>query len=279
MKQRILRTGFASFVFATALLLFNNCSDVGFSGDSGNTSSSGGGNPGNLGLPNDPTQPPPDVAVKNCATAMSNGSIKTHTQTIRFEDTKVESGRNNVCLFNQGDNLSPLNEFIRARYDQYTTLNLPPGAVVCDIEMNTPTQQFRYDDVFFLTFNGRVLATNDNTALRDSPSGGNISAMGMNIPSIAYDWMSVREEPFQNNVRDDYCLGRSQGAANCTWPLTQQTGNIVFDFAPEIFLRLALTRPVSQQTFGFTITGDNDPSDDCFHERLEFSMSVKYYQQ
>ncbi|MGE4130175.1 MAG: hypothetical protein AB7F86_00975 [Bdellovibrionales bacterium] len=274
------------------------CSKVGFAGSEAETQGSNtingidGGGPSNASNPdpvppvqNPPTTPPsnpptvlpPDVVIQNCALAQAMGSVLTSTQSIVFEDTKVETGRAQVCEWEVGDNLSKQDGTLRARYEQTAALNLPAGAVVCDVQMQTPLQKFQYDDVFFLTFNNRILASNDMTAVNRLTPEGKIQADGKMMDLYQYDWLGIRTAPFQNNTREDYCLGATDGISSCTWPLTEQAGDIIFQFHPELFIRLGLADSVTNQKFGFIITGDNDPSTDCYHEKLEFSMTVKYY--
>lgn len=221
--------------------------------------------------------PPVEVAIQNCASATTAGTLKTANQTIRFEDTKVESGRNQVCEFGVGDNLTVKDGVLRAQYRQVQKVNLPENAVVCDIQMQTDLQHFKYDDTFFFTFNNRVLATNHWNALKRLTPEGNVLADTKQTPVFEYNWLGVRDAAFQNALRDDYCLGSEQGLSTCSWPLTEQTGSIHFQFHPELVLQLGLKRKASEQEFAFIITGDNDLNSDCYHERLEFDLSVKYY--
>ncbi len=218
------------------------------------------------------------VQVKtDCDNARSLNRLRTLNQKIVFDDTKIESGRAQVCQFGIDGNLSMVNTRMQARYEQYRNLNLPTGAVVCDLNMTTPLQRFKYDDVFVFTFNGRILATNNRTALYQTTPEQTLNIRNAGPVSIyRYDWLSLRTRLFEN-VADDYCLGSTQGAATCQWPVTEQNGNIQFDFDQQLLIALGLFYASNQQQFGFIITGDNDPSLDCYHERLEFDMNVQYY--
>lgn len=218
-----------------------------------------------------------EQAKVQCDNARRLNQLRTSNQKIVFDDTRIESGRSNVCLFEVGNNLAMRDTRMQARYEQYRTLNLPANAVVCDLNMTTPLQRFRYDDVFVFTYNNRVLATNNRSALFQSRPEATLQVMNAgNVPVYNYDWLSLRTRAFQN-VADDYCLGASQGAASCRWPVTEQNGNIQFDFDQQLLIALGLVAPSNNQQFGFIITGDNDPSLDCYHERLEFDMTVEYY--
>jgi hypothetical protein len=216
-----------------------------------------------------------------CNQARLSGSLKVHQQVVRFEDTKIESGRNQICQFapagaNVNDNLDVRNCYLRGRYDQSSLLNLPNGAVICDVKMTNNLQSFRYDDNFFFTLNGFLLASSNKTAVQKGLRAGNLQYANKNIPIFKYYWLGVRDQKFEN-VADDYCLGVDQSEATCQWPVTERQGNIRFQFSPALLVAVSLVTPSDQQTFGFTITGDKDLDLDCYHERLDFSMSVDYY--
>ena len=152
------------------------------------------------------------------------------------------------------------------------------NAVICDLDMKTDIQQFKYDDVFLFSFNNFILATNNKTALLNTtaPEATLRFGTGANIPVYSYDWLKLRGAGFFN-VADDFCLGEDQNLANCSWPVTERPGNIVFDFDEKILIALGLTANSSNQNFSFVITGDNDLNDDCFHEALSFEMNISYY--
>lgn len=213
----------------------------------------------------------------NCENARQQNQLRVHNQKIQFEDTKIESGRNEVCLFGQDGNDDIRNTYMQARYEQTQNVNLPAGAVICDLEMTTSVQGFRYDDVFVLTYNNRVLATNNKSALMMSQPEAQLKiASQQNVPIYKYDWPSLRGLPFQN-IEDDYCVGENQNLSSCRWPVTERPGSIFFDFDQRLLIALGLQNKPENQKFGFIITGDNDLSLDCYHEKLEFNMNVQYY--
>jgi hypothetical protein len=268
-KDQKLRWIFGVLAIGVLATAFNNCSKVGFSSEPPSVDS--------LGKPTDPSGPTVPEIITNCNNAMARGALQTSAQTLRFEDTKQETGRSTVCQFGTGDNLSEQDGSLRARYEQSQALSLPANAVICDVQMQTNLQSFKYDDVFLLTFNDRILATNDKTALnqRLTPES-QLTVASKQVPLYKYDWLALRTAPFANVV-DDYCLGKDQGLSTCSWPVTEQAGQIKFSFTPELLINLGAKASAANQKFGFVITGDNDDSLDCYHERLEFSLSVKYY--
>ena len=227
-----------------------------------------------------PTPPPVPEIIASCDKALAAGKLITADKVITFEDTKVESKRSQVCEFNKGDNLSMKNEFLRARYEQQQVLSLPTNAVLCDFDVLVTKQSFKYDDVFYLTFNGVVLATNlSRTIPKTASESIMIGKPSQPIAFHTYKWLDVRDQSFTgiNATAEDYCLGKAQGLSRCKWPLSEQTGTIEFDFNRELLAAIG-ARPVNkQQVFGFAITGDDDPNVDCYHEKLSMSLKVKYY--
>jgi hypothetical protein len=260
-------------LWLTLTIGFNNCTGVAFS-------SGGDGQNKTTGTP-PPILPPPAEVIKNCDNAAANGTLQTISQSINFEDTGVETGHtdhHDICPFDQGDNLGMRDSHMRARYEQERALNLPANAVICDVTATTQLQSFRYDDIFWFSFNGFLLATNNKTALyeRQNPDARLKTTSGKLVDLYKYNWLKIRDAHFAN-VADDYCLGNDEGLASCSWPITEQQGNISFQFDKEILMQLGLQSLPNFQAFKFVITGDNDPNVDCYHEKLEFQMTVKYY--
>ena len=233
----------ATLIFVT-IVSFNNCSQ-----------------PGKLAVSDQKavtvaTDPIVQEILLNCQRAQANGHLLTVTKTINFEDTRVESGKQQICDFAQtgqqtaNGNLDMVDGQLRARYEQDRNLGLPDGAVLCDVQLQNDLQTFRYDDVFFFSFNGYLLASNDKTAVvqRLAPVMSQLGSTS--VPFYRYDWMALRTAPFAN-VADDYCLGSAQGSSTCTWPITESQGNIKFSFDQELLIRLSANTTSSQQTFSF----------------------------
>lgn len=263
-------------VFVTLILGFQNCSKVAFDKELGNNKMDTEGE-----IPNDdgPDAEIPEILTK-CNNAEAQGKLVTSVQKIRFDDSHQETGRSQVCEFGVGDNLSAKEGRMRARYEQSRSLIVPSNAIICDVEMSTQLQKFRYDDVFILTFNDRILATNNKTVLQQRITPESLIEMSdsSKIPLYKYDWLKLRDGQFENRS-DDYCLGMAQNKSYCTWPVTERSGNIKFEFDPELLVNLGIKAAASNSRFGFIVTGDNDLNIDCAHETLEFSMEVKYYLQ
>ncbi len=258
------------------------------------------GQPGQLGLeapavgllstddggntPEPVPEPVIEQQIKNCRSLAASGKLQIKKQSIRFEDTRTESGRSKVCEFSRDENqsflenLTQLNEYLRARYTQTSTIDIPAGAVICDMDIESPEQNFNYDDIFFLSFNNQILASNHSKQIKEVISAETIvhSGTGRNLAFYEYDWLKVRNTMFKNVV-NDFCLGGEQGLSNCQWPVTQEFGKIKLNFDSEILTRLGARAIGTKQVLSFVITGDNDPDSDCYHQRLDLNLEVKYY--
>lgn len=222
---------------------------------------------------------PNSVILENCRAAKSSNRLKVLSENVIFADTKIESGRSQVCQWGMNDNLAKGASKNQARYEQKYTLALPANAVVCDFKMNARRQRIVYDDVFLLTFNGRLIASNDKSAVLShlTPEAAIGTSTGQSVDLYKSDWLQFRGSPFQNGTADDYCLGKDQGLGVCQWPLTQVQGDFTFDFAPELLVDIGKREPATNQVLGLAVTGDDDTTADCYHSPINFDVQVDYY--
>ena len=220
-------------------------------------------------------------AISDCSDAIARGSALEIQPTINFRDEIAANANQPVCPWGQGDNLAILDGYLRARVEQTATLNLPANAVICDVQMSSDTKSIHYDDVFYLTFNNFVVASNQKYSVDKLTSQSLTLSSGNQMMAHTWDWLKVRDSGFNgsggstniNANRDDYCLGAELGST-CLWPLSEQTGNFVLSINPEVLVNLSLAGKTQQM--GFVVTGDNDPKSDCNHSDLNFSMKIKY---
>lgn len=272
--MKFMKATFIVFPIVCVMALFQNCADKSFSQSTARQPSSVEGVENIDSIDNEVIE----EVQASCESARKSGKLIQSQQQINFADTREESGRSQICEFSTGDNLGTEDTYMQARYEQKQKLQLPESAVICDLDMKTDLQRFKYDDVFIFNYNNFVLATNNKTALLHTtpPEARLLLSAGTEVPVYKYDWLKLRGAGF-DNVADDFCLGSDQNLANCSWPITEQNGNIVFSFDEKILIALGLTAKANNQTFSFVITGDNDLSKDCFHEELSFEMNVTYY--
>ena len=221
--------------------------------------------------------------IASCDKAMRAGKLLTLNQKVNFEDSRIETGKKNICEFSIGGsgtttgNLEMAQERLQARYEQDRMLQLPANAIICNVDMQNGLQKFRYDDVFFFTLNGFLLASNDKTAVQDRLTAQSVKLSTNQFTDIyTYDWMKLRTAGFKNEA-DDYCAGVSEGLSSCQWPISEQQGDIKFSFSQSLLISMTAGVKSDQQKFSFVITGDDDPTLDCYHEKLEFNMIVKYF--
>jgi hypothetical protein len=179
----------------------------------------------------------------------------------------VFPARTQTCDWGNGESLPKRNAFAQAIERQQVSLQVPEGGKICDIEVMTASgepQSFKYDDLFFLSMNDVVLASNARFILSEGEEG----LMGL-------DWLNSRGEAFPNNFNNrtdqNYCLGESMGKSVCEWPMTQKTGPIKLQFDPE------LIEKIEQNTnaLELSIVGDDDGSD-CKHTGLNLKVRVDY---
>lgn len=273
--MRKIFAGSAILLVSALLLTFNNCGRVSFNDQNDARSSDGTPSP-----PGDPGTPPPITtpdAIKGCAQAQTAGKLKSVTQAGRYESPKIETGRAEVCEFGVGDNLAKKDGAMQARYTKDMELTLPANAVLCDLSLESSVNNFHYDDIFFLVLNGKLLATDNQTAAKAKLS----SAMadlggGDQIRIYDYDWLKIRGAAFENKA-DDYCLGLAEGRSTCAWPVTEQSGKFSFKLDPKVLIHIGLLPGDNTQTLSLVITGDNDSSVDCNHDALEFQAKFSYY--
>ncbi|NQZ02423.1 MAG: hypothetical protein HRT45_17330, partial [Bdellovibrionales bacterium] len=255
-----------------------------------------------------PYEPPgpgpidPGMIIANCEMAEANGALITDNVDITFDDTKQESGRNKVCEFgpspevaNELGNLGKKNMYQQARYEQDRTVELPAGAVLCDLTLQMDKQRLKYDDMFYMSLNGQVIASNADYVLRgDTTTDGDrvtqhpglqtssiVNGAQSLIPTYVYDWSKIRGGYFNDSwlkARDtDYCLGEEQGLASCQWPKTDTDGDFEFTYDPTILKALGSLSTNGVHTFKYAITGDDDEKKDCYHQEFTFAVEVKYY--
>ncbi len=274
--MRSIKTSFIVFPLICVLALFQNCGDKSFSQSTARPPSAVEGieSIDNVVIDNEVIE----EVQASCESARKAGKLLQSNQQIAFADTRIETGRAEICEFSRNGNLETKNTRMQARYEQQQKLQLPNNAVICDLDMQTDLQRFQYDDVFVFNYNNFILATNNKTALLDTtpPEGKLFLGAGTEVPVYKYDWLKLRGAGFEN-VADDFCLGDDQNLATCSWPISEQSGNIVFSFDEKILIALGLTANSNNQTFSFVITGDDDPQKDCYHEELAFDMNVTYY--
>jgi hypothetical protein len=268
-----IRHALLSLVLALICLqAFQNCAKTGIS--IADASKEAGVNALAIDNPNPPTTSDPSSAppmgvnnlVKSCADAKSSGKLRSYSSEVLFEDPKK------TCDWGLNGNLKIRDGYAQARAEQYLTIDLPPGATVCNINLENVNQQnFFYDDNIILTLNDYILASTTNFSRHFTTSNG----------FYKYDWTSLVGKSAQNGASDttpeqQYCAGKSQGLAQCLFPATETVGTIDLQFDERVIQTiLGMTNP-NQMKLGMITTGDND-STDCQHVPVRLSINVDWY--
>ena len=204
-------------------------------------------------------------------TACSAGTIQTATVTLDLPDPPyiqaIGTKSATRCDWNNAGNGPMINGYFMARVEQLQTFNLPSGAKICDVKITSGPQKMNYDDHVFLALDDVLLAASHPIyQVLNQENGLSI-----------YDWSKIYRQPWTQIPEYVYCAGQDQYGAQCSWPASQQDGQIVLGIAPQIFRSIMardLTR--SSHEFRFVTTGDNDPTTDCGHSPLKFDVQVSF---
>lgn len=257
-----------------------------------------------------PYQPPSETVIHDrimkCNDLKAKNKLTKALGVINFADTRVEYNRINkldsenkrVCEFatdklydsikngvkEYRGNLDMDDNFVRARYTQNRLFSLPEGAVLCDMSIESKVQSFYYDDMFYISYNGVIIASNHRDEFISRLQGSyktNIKLTSQTntfINFYTYNWLAIRGVSFDSDKTDnDYCIGKDELGSNCSWPKTEKEGTIMFNLASELLIRMFSLKSTTQQTLQFVITGDNNPTDDCYHENLDLNLEIQYY--
>lgn len=222
-----------------------------------------------------------------CSEAVSKGLMQESTQDIFFPKAPE-------CEWNENGNYSKVNRLVRARQEQYVEVDLPEGAVLCDMEFDFPEQTMTYDDEIFLTLSDKILFASTDYSTESGSShyatdGLAINTLGLveykwdgdnGLANLFYDWA----------VTPRYCLGvpESEYDTKCVIPATETTGRFYIDIDKENIIQIGTLNGLSFDDvddvveasdeplkLGFITTGDNDKCD-CEHSDFEFQVKVKY---
>ncbi len=223
--------------------------------------------------------PTVEEAIASCANAAKNGTLVTLQKVVRFEDPKTETGRAVVCEWGKDDNLDQENDFLTARYEQAASIQLPANSVLCAAEMNSTASTFTYDDMFYLTLNDYVVASSLKSSLARLQTEMITVSNSAVEPAYKYSWLGVRKASFAgvNETSDNYCFGKANGVGSCQWPNSEKSGPFSLRYDPALVVALGLKASGGNQQFKFITTGDNDPSTDCSHDRLDLNVQYSYY--
>lgn len=177
------------------------------------------------------------------------------------------------CPWNENGNMGQVNGQLTVRVEQTTTLEMPDGAVACDLDFDFTGgegayQNMEYDDFIFLVFDGVVLTSTHRDLVESLP----VDDDGMPV----WDWDSVVGSDWPWGDDDIYCLGEEDGSW-CEIPPTESAGRISLQYSRDTVADLAWR--IAGRTdleMMFVTTGDNDADTDCRHEEFSFTVDVPW---
>ena len=239
-----------------------------------------------LSLPEPIKSPAADLQLA-CAAALKDGTLKLKVQSVLFP------AKNDSCEFEKDNNLSRVDEVVRARREEFVDIPLTGMSRLCNVKFDAPKQNMKFDDEILLTLNQFVIAASqdyssqsrDLTGKLVYPKGMAIDADGL----VSYKWLppqGLQNLTYFNSKLHKYCIGLDPKGANfetlCQIPKTDTNGSMQLSVPQEAFLKLAIKAGLvidkqlqiaPKARLGFITTGDNDDSD-CRH--LDFKMTVTF---
>ena len=233
--------------------------------------------------------PGPDTAAAlnlACSSAATSGVLKTTTVSITFPATTT-------CEWEVGGNLSRVDGRLRARREQFVTIEVPKATRLCDMRFDAPMQTMRYDDEILLVLNDYVLASSQDYAVSSAyPAGLQRDAQGF----VKYKWAGaggLADQHYGQQVTPAYCLGWNEFdpeyAEACQIPATETTGQMQIAIPAAKIRELSLTSgirydvalgnaegtPTLKAKLGFITVGDND-NGDCSHASFTLNVVMEY---
>ena len=189
--------------------------------------------------------------IDQCATVASREVIK---QSVLFPAAKE-------CLFGQNGNLPARDQFFQGRVEQEQTINVPANYVVCDMNINSKTQDLHYDDFFVLAIEDQILVSTNDRFTPNLVNGAN--------QVFKWSFETYKGAPWGENTK--YCFG---SASVCDIPSHDREGPLSINIPKQDFVNLAVELfSLKQIGIKMVTLGDND-NGDCEHSRLELDLEM-----
>lgn len=170
------------------------------------------------------------------------------------------------CSWGIGQNLPKSQGRLQAQEVQRASnIILPPGALICSLEIESVGRDLQYDDFVILTLEEYALVVSNSELVGMLPRAGD---------AVVWDFMSVRGKSV-NFEAMPYCHG-SNNYGNCVFPPHDRKGPLDLTFDSERLAGIA-TRVAGEREIDFSLyaTGDNDLND-CQHTDFSMKVSIVY---
>ena len=238
------------------LLLLAGCSEYGFTPDLDDAATRDDDDDVTVD-PQDDLRDDPDDRSDELEPDCETDPITTIEQVMYF-------GARSGCDWNTDGNGAPINEFNQARAVESRMLDMPAGAPVCGLALQSESDSLWFDDHVTLTLNDYVLV--------GGGSGYPMERLPQEGGLYRFDWASLLGTPFEDRGAAYWCLG---GDSTCVVPHTEQHGRLTLDLDEASLAELtAAVRDAPDMVFGLRTFGDDNDSD-CSHSEVRLVVEVQ----
>lgn len=198
-------------------------------------------------------EPPPEPV--DC----DNSTWHTRVERLRFNDRQD-------CPWGEDDNLERRNGYNQARVRESRYIDLPPYEQLCELSIESNTDDLEFDDYFTFTLNEVILV--------GGGGGYDIEIFEQADGMYFYDWEILKGTAFHGQrYAPYYCIG---GPESCVVPPTEQSGPFEVLLPPETMQPFTdVLDGEMQLDFALHTFGDND-NGDCAHTDMELVFTVRY---
>ncbi len=159
-------------------------------------------------------------------------------------------------------------KYLMAKLEQLQQVALPTNGTVCGLELSISTagNKFQYDDHFLFLL--------DNTPIAYSYDFSTLLTKG--VFGLEFDWARIHGQYWDTKKEGIFCLGKSEGMSECSWPRTDVVGQVVLKFKNELIQKVFALRTEGNKTplrFRFISIGDNDAFD-AWHTSLQMKAKI-----
>jgi hypothetical protein len=168
-------------------------------------------------------------------------------------------------------------------YQELLTLQLPEGAVICGLAIDSegatlasPTTDFHYDDVEFLTLGENVIFTTHRDYIDSSSGQNHPQFLPQTGDLVTFDKDIVSASPLEplQSGNEAWCIGDAN--SDCLAPPVDIAGPIRIRPDDRAFADLAYKMYSEDIPFDFGLTSAGDGNADCIHTELALEFSFRY---
>ncbi len=201
-----------------------------------------------------------DTAAVEAACA-DPGSLTTISQVVQFE------AEHRTCDWGHDGNLERAQGRVSARRERSVALDLPEGAVPCDVSIAPSWWDGHwgapYDDQFLLLFTGAVVAASNPDLVARLPAEDGLPL---------YRWEALAGAEIDTAAHAAWCLGDD---TDCVIPGASEGGPFTVDLSETARAQLlAHVARVGDASLSLVVAGDDDDRTDCAFEALEVTVEV-----